>query len=206
MANDKFAMLVGMKKKKKLAQGGVVAKEEQAAVKEAPKAEAVEAAPAKAKPKLQPLKEAPLPTSSTFKVSKADPFAAALKEKYDDKEEMAAEEAAPIEQPKDLIEEKPKAMAEGGPVEDEDEIEHAASVAAAIMARRKMALGGPVTEEGEDLHETNLEAGEMDEDYDLPDVEQPEDSNLIEPEHDEENAHDMIAAIRRKMRKSPISK
>lgn len=43
--------------------------------------------------------------------------------------------------------------ADGGSVEEEEAIEHAASIAAAIMAKRKMmALGGEILEDGGDIH------------------------------------------------------
>jgi len=124
-------------------------------------------------------------------------------------------------------------FAEGGEVspEDEEEIEHAASIAAAIMARRKMARGGEI------LSEDSMESDDSDmvdldrnaeEDANMEDKasfdalrkenysessalrkSQPIDSNEHSPEHDEEDVDDrsMVDAIRRKMKaKSPISR
>lgn len=115
----------------------------------------------------------------------------------------------------------PLRMAEGGVVEQEREIMEAASIAAAIMARRRMAKGGMVDqadltqnaiEHGNEADQLNMDAlGKeiYDESSALDAATQPEDSNLIEPEHDEENIHDkgMIGEIRSKMKKrSPITK
>lgn len=112
--------------------------------------------------------------------------------------------------------------AEGGEVpeheaaetEKEEEMEHAASIASAIMARReakKMADGGMIDieenneEEPNQFYRLNKEALDHNFDSDIMDMEQPEDSN----EHGddiEHDRHDRIAAIRRRMKKSPISR
>lgn len=105
--------------------------------------------------------------------------------------------------------------AEGGEVDDmmqpheEEAIEHAASIAAAIMAKKKMmAEGGQV-----DLNENSMEQPNayyprnedevLKENYDddMKDMHQPEDSN----EHGDEiesDKHDMISMIRRRMKMS----
>lgn len=108
-------------------------------------------------------------------------------------------------------------FAEGGEVrememqpEPEADEEHHASVAAAIMARRKMyADGGMVdldenaTEEPNSFYDLNEHAA-LKENYDEPlhDVSQPEDSNLKgdESEAMESDRHDMVKSIRRKMK------
>ncbi len=110
-----------------------------------------------------------------------------------------------------------KMMAEGGMMDNEEEIEHAASIAAAIMAkkRRKMAEGGQVDIESNGAEEPNAYYGRneaaLKENYDedMEDVSQPEDSNEHSPEHDEEDVDDadIVSAIRRKMRmRSKITK
>lgn len=104
---------------------------------------------------------------------------------------------------------KPK-MAEGGEVdsmdqpEPEAEQEHHASIAAAIMAKRKMmADGGPVEENNEEqpmeLNDLNEAALKENMNSDFMDMDQPEDSNMMG--HEEEDQHDrsMISAIRRRM-------
>lgn len=110
--------------------------------------------------------------------------------------------------------------AEGGEVEDEEMLDHHASVAAAIMARRDrkmMAEGGEVDidsnneEQPNSFYHQNEEAA-LKENYDsdMDDVSQPEDSNLKgdSREDDEENEHDssLVSKIMRKRKSSPISK
>jgi hypothetical protein len=108
---------------------------------------------------------------------------------------------------------KPK-LAEGGEIEremdmqpmDEAEEEHHDSIAAAIMARRRMAEGGQVDimdnaeEEPSDAADEYTEAA-LKENYDsdMEDVSQPMDSNEHGDDIDED-IHDMVSAIRRKMR------
>lgn len=115
------------------------------------------------------------------------------------------------------------AKAEGGMVDkSETKLEHAKSIAAAVMARRKrMAKGGMVEddhsvdieengqEEPNYYYERNREVLDENYDSDLMDMAQEHDSNLTgdEEEQLEENDHaeSMIDAIRRKMRsRSPI--
>lgn len=109
-------------------------------------------------------------------------------------------------------------FAEGGSVEEEMAIDHAASIAAAIMAKRKMmAEGGEVDldlnadEEPNHEDEESFEALKK-ENYDESDAldssDQPEDSNEHSPEHKEEDVDDrsLSSRIRRKMKKSPISR
>lgn len=110
---------------------------------------------------------------------------------------------------------KPK-LAEGGMIDDslehEEDQEHYSSVADAIMAKRKkMAQGGVIeanaeeemaNEEYEDLNESVND----DLDQELMDMEQPEDSNLMDIDLDSDE-YDHIAEMRRKMRiKSMMSK
>lgn len=119
---------------------------------------------------------------------------------------------------KDKAEKSMPKLAEGGEVPmDEAELEHHASIAAAIMAKmKKMAEGGQV-----DLNENNKEEPngyyEQNEDealdWDMDDSQldhQPEDSNEMADsrEEDEENDHDesLVSKImRKKAKKSAIS-
>lgn len=96
-------------------------------------------------------------------------------------------------------------LAEGGEVEDDyqDEEKHS-SIAAAIMAKRKMmAEGGEVAlddkEEDSDFESRNEGALKENYDEDLTDVTQPADSNLKSDDISEDE-HDMISKIRSKMR------
>ena len=102
--------------------------------------------------------------------------------------------------------------------EDEEEIEHADSVAAAIMSKRKkMAEGGEVdlsiNADEEPNHEDEmsfqaLKKENYSETAGLDDLgDQPHDSNLTgdDEEHDSENAHDMVSKIRAKMQKRQFS-
>jgi hypothetical protein len=101
--------------------------------------------------------------------------------------------------------------AEGGMVEEEEGIEHDASIAAAIMAKRKrMADGGMVDldlnamEQPNDFDELNEAALKENYDEDMHDVSQPMDSNEHGDEIDSDD-HDMVSIIRRKMKlKSPM--
>lgn len=125
--------------------------------------------------------------------------------------------------------------ADGGMIDNEEELEHAASIAAAIMMkmRKKMAEGGEVNgrdsiyahpeEDQADLSRNAEEDANMEdqssfdalrkesysESEGLEALDQPHDSNLRSPEHDEEDVDDasIVSAIRAKMkRKSPISR
>lgn len=144
-------------------------------------------------------------------------------------------------EPKDDMEEAPPEseymadhFARGGEVDPEEEmaIDHAASIAAAIMAKRKFARGGAILSEDSmesddsdmaDLSRNAEEDANMEdkasfdalrkENYSesdaLEESSHPEDSNLHSPEHDEIDVHDrsIVSAIRRKMKsKSPISR
>ncbi len=100
-------------------------------------------------------------------------------------------------------------FAEGGEVPDDDVIEHAASVAEAIMSKRKkMAEGGMVdmteTNEEEPNQMDELNEAALKENYDdqLDSLDQEEDSNT-QGDSIESDRHNMISAIRRKFR-SPI--
>lgn len=112
-------------------------------------------------------------------------------------------------------------FAEGGEVDsmdqpdEEAEIEHAASIAAAIMAKRKMmAEGGQVDIESNEeeqpngFYRQNQEALKEHYGDDLDDMGQPEDSNLTGDFREDERSdrHDMIGKIMKKMKKSPISR
>lgn len=112
---------------------------------------------------------------------------------------------------------KPK-LAEGGMIDDslehEEELEHHSSVAAAIMAKkdREMMYQGGVIEDNAEEEMANEEYEDLNEsvnddlDQDLMDMEQPEDSNLLDVDLDSDE-HDHIAEMRRKMRiKSIMSK
>jgi hypothetical protein len=124
-------------------------------------------------------------------------------------------------------------LAEGGSASDEDEMEHAASIAAAIMAKRKMmARGGAILSEdsmeSDDSDQADLSRN-AEEDANMEDkasfdalrketysesdtlskMDQPEDSNEHSPEHGKEDVDDadIVSAIRRKMRmKSAITR
>lgn len=122
-------------------------------------------------------------------------------------------------------------FADGGMVDNEEELEHAASIAAAIMMkmRKKMAEGGPINgedsiyahpdEDQADLSRNAEEDANMEdqssfdalrkENYSesegLEALDQPHDSNLHGDPHedDEENIHDgdIVSAIRSKMKR-----
>lgn len=123
---------------------------------------------------------------------------------------------------KDAMDDHMEMLAEGGMAEadsiDEEELEHASSLAAAIMAKRKFAKGGEVDldmnaeEEPNNEDDMSFEALKK-ENYDEADAldaaDQPDDSNEHSPEHDEEDVDDknMVSAIRRKMKhKSAMTK
>ena len=116
---------------------------------------------------------------------------------------------------------------------DEEDMEHASSVAAAIMAkRRKMARGGLLSDGATDTHEDTTQADlsrNADEDQNHEDdlsfhalekenyaeseglhqLSSPHGSNLHgdSEEHDAEDEHDMVSAIRRKMKsRSPMTR
>jgi len=149
-------------------------------------------------------------------------------------EPMDDMEMAPAES--DYMEEHDAAQyAEGGEIspEDEEEMEHHASIAAAIMAKRKKFARG-----GEILSEDSMEVSDDDqadlsrnaeEDANMEDkasfdalrkenyseseglrkADHPMDSNEHEPAHDEEDVNDrsIVSSIRRKMKsKSPITR
>lgn len=125
-------------------------------------------------------------------------------------------------------------FAEGGEIDAEDEmaIDHAASIAAAIMAKRRYARGGEILSEDSmesddsdqaDLSRNAEEDANMEdkasfdalrkENYSESDAleaaDHPMDSNEHSPEHDEEDVNDrsIVSMIRRKMKaKSPISR
>lgn len=125
-------------------------------------------------------------------------------------------------------------FAKGGEVDADEEmaIDHAASIAAAIMAKRHMARGGEILSEDSmesddsdmaDLNRNAEEDANMEdkasfdairkENYSessaLDDADHPEDSNMHSPEHDEEDVNDrsITSRIRRKMKsKSPITR
>lgn len=118
-------------------------------------------------------------------------------------------------------------LAKGGEVSDftEEEIDHGASIAAAIMAkRRKMAEGGEILSE-DALETTDDEMADLsrnaEEDQNFEDqlsfdalrkenyaeadaldqLDQPEDSNLKGQDADDEHDMDLVSAIRSKMKK-----
>lgn len=102
-------------------------------------------------------------------------------------------------------------LAEGGDVSPRDEIEEEMhdSLAAAIMAkRRRFAQGGQVDldlnsmEQPNAYYKANQEALKENYDSDMEDVSQPEDSNETADEREKsaEDKHDMVSAIRSKMR------
>jgi hypothetical protein len=157
---------------------------------------------------------------------------------------------APPEKTEGISEDKPKKMAEGGPIsatfeherpdeqleagaaddgmddavmaaeggmmgeDEQSEMEHA-SIAAAIMAkhaRKMMAEGGAVDieqnqEDGEDHPDRPYESI-LKEHYgdDLDELDQPMDSNEHGHEISDEDAHDVVSKIMKKMRKSPIDR
>lgn len=135
------------------------------------------------------------------------------------------------ERPSDFMDEQdPSMYADGGEIEED--LQHHASLAAAIMAKREaakmlmsdsdddeavlMAEGGQV-----DIDENNQEqpngyyarnedaALKENYDEDFMDDDQPTDSNEMEPKHKEEDVNDnsLVSAIRRRMTKrSPITR
>ena len=109
-----------------------------------------------------------------------------------------------------------KMMAEGGPVDDEEEMEHDASIAGAIMRRKKMAEGGAVdlslNADEEPNHEDDesseaLSKENYNESEGLEHLDQPKDSNERGHVISDEDAHDLVGKIRKLMSKrSPITK
>lgn len=126
------------------------------------------------------------------------------------------EEESPSED--EIMSSRMPAFADGGEVDsmmqphEEEAIEHAASIASAIMAKRKMAEGGQVDlnensmEEPNQFYSRNKAVLKENYDSDMEDMTQPMDSN----EHSDSIAmdkHDMVDMIRRKMKmKSAITK
>lgn len=119
-------------------------------------------------------------------------------------------------------------MAEGGSVQDEEDMEEDASMAASIMSKRRMARGGKILSkdalESDDSDQADLSRN-ADEDQNLEDqasfealmkenynesegldeLDQPDDSNLIGDDIDADE-HDMVSSIRKKIKRSPISR
>jgi hypothetical protein len=155
----------------------------------------------------------------------------------DDHDEMGpdrqGDKVSDMEEPHNADEDKAYGYADGGSVHNEEELEHAASLAAAIMAKRRMmARGGPILSEDSmesddsdmaDLNRNAEEDANMEdkasfdslrkENYSersaLEEAKHPEDSNMHSPEHEPMDIHDseLVNAIRRKMRmKSPITR
>lgn len=164
------------------------------------------------------------------KIMKGGTFSTKLRDQEDHLEELA-KPGSPKEQPKEEYDElEPhrqgpkvhpmKMMAEGGEIEqeemlqphEEEAIDHAASIAAAIMSKRKMmADGGEVDldlnsmEQPNGYYEQNEDAA-LKENFDHMDgTGQPEDSNEHGHEIDSDK-HDMVSMIRRRMKmKSAIT-
>lgn len=174
------------------------------------------------------LKEPKIMQGSTFKARRRDQMDEMERDEERDME-MSMTPAAPMEEPKaEMDEEHPdrqgppvhgmKMMAEGGRADaeeiDEEELEHASSLAAAIMAKRKMmAEGGQVDlaqnaeEEPNNEDQMSFEALKK-ENYDESsalDELGEQASNEISPEHDEEDVDDksIVSKIMKK-RKSPM--
>lgn len=134
-----------------------------------------------------------------------------------DPDQKAGSNPRPLDQKKTQDFEKGfEGYAEGGMVHDEEEIEHAASIAGAIMAKRRsakmMAEGGMVDiesngmEEADPMDDMNEDALKENYDEELSDMDQPMDSNEHSEDIDEDK-HDMVSAIRAKMKmRSPITK
>lgn len=106
----------------------------------------------------------------------------------------------------------------------EEEVEHAASLVAAVMAKRRMAKGGEILSEDDidvsdseqvDLSENAEEEANMldrlnfnalrkevyAESDALDEMDQPRDSNLKGHDMDDENDKSIVSAVRRKMKK-----
>ena len=149
----------------------------------------------------------------------AKPFMKSVQDWIDqpDPEQKTGSHPRPLDPDKTKVFQKGfEGYAEGGMVHDEEEIEHAASIAGAIMAKRRsakmMAEGGMVDIESNGMEEADpmddMNEASLKENYDeeLSDMDQPMDSN----EHSEaidEDKHDMVSAIRAKMKmRSPITK
>lgn len=118
-------------------------------------------------------------------------------------------------------------MAEGGAVKEEAALEDAASAVAAIMAKRRMARGGEILSEdalmSDDSDQADLSRN-ADEDQNLEDQASfdalmkenySESEGLDELDYDtsrsvgrdiDSDDHDMVSSIRKKMKKSPISR
>lgn len=166
------------------------------------------------KPKLQSVKT-PRMVESSLKVRAANPFDADADDDANsdiDKDKMA--KGGVIK--KDSADLKMKKMAEGVEVEDERELEHAASIAASIMSRRKrMAEGGRVDldenaeEQPNQFYSANKDILKENYDSDLDDMDQPLSSNLhgVDLEDENESGHSLVEKIMRKARKiSPMTR
>lgn len=218
------------RKKKKMAHGGEV-KNESAISEQRPMPEEKAAAPAPQmpKPSRMPLKMPKMVPTSSFSVRMRD-------QEEDPKMDQPMPESIMEHEEPEM--DQPDLLAEGGMIdmdqelEDEDEMEHAASIASAIMSKRqKLAEGGEILSHDsiysdesdmadlsrnadEDANEEDqlsfnaLRKENYSESEGLEDLDSPMDSN----EHDEQIESDlherkMISAIRSRMKKkSPISR
>lgn len=166
-----------------------------------------------------------LPKREASIIRPTGPFKVKSRQEVEEEERqmMEAKQAPKLPETVHAMMPEKKKMAEGGMVkddemdqpEDEADIENHASVVAAIMARRKakqMAEGGMVDIEDNAMEELADAAEHINEaalkenyDEDMSDMSQPENSN----EHADaiiSDLHDRISEIRKRIRKSPISR
>jgi hypothetical protein len=195
---------------------------------------------APARPKMEPLSRPKIASSGAFKVRDMADLMKLDHEEDHSIEDLPPEAPAEIEAEEAELEKHPMTsmgindkskphsknlmMAEGGEVsdemdqpEEEEAIEHAASIAAAIMAKRAakkmMAEGGMVELDGHEdeseLNDQNKAALKENYDEGMEGADDPMESNEHSPEHAEEDVDDsdIVAAIRRKMKmKSMMTK
>lgn len=224
MSDKKLEMMMAYEMKKRQAKKKLNAKTEpkaspQEVVHDAKEIDQVSKQPATKKPKIQMLAAGGMVSSSVVKPKRLDAYGRPLPEELHQIESMPPRKyegmSTSKRPPEDeyMDDEMQPQFAEGGRVNsiDEQALEKHASIAAAIMAKRKMmAEGGQVDidenaeEQPNSFYKQNEDAA-LKENYDsdMDDVSQPMDSNLHGDDIDSDD-HDMISQIRRKMSKKRV--
>lgn len=200
-----MAMSIAKNKRKKMASGGLVsAKTESRPMPDSRPSDTAMVKPAQM-PSTTPLSSPKIMGSDTFSVRRRDDTAPTR---------GMQEQPPSIEEDDDYMappedESMADQFADGGMIDDEMSEEKHSSIAAAIMARRKMADGGMVdieenSEEQSNMYDKLNGNAALKENYDddLTDVSQPMDSNEMGDEREEStsNRRSMVSQIRAKMR------
>ena len=148
---------------------------------------------------------------SSLKIKPSSIFSKAQEEhKEIPTEHEDAQEASPMSEILSSHNEIREAM--GGDVDDR-EVEHAASIAAAIMARRKFAQGGDVEieenneEQPNGFYKANEDALDRDEDSEFENDEIPKDGlDADELEDEDEHSGSLASKIMKKRKSSPMTR